>query len=149
MLGGALLVGLHLLAEYGALQLLNYPTLTTAILQQYAHGLQRAGGQRCSPLVLVLFCLLLLGIELLLRGHRRCARVGSGAARAAGPDPAGPAAGCRSSRSLGASRVLGAGRPARARWCAGCVRGTSTPVDRRRAGGATAHHARARARRRR
>ena len=36
MLGGALLVGLHMLAEYGALQLLNYPTLTTAILQQYA-----------------------------------------------------------------------------------------------------------------
>ena len=36
VLGGALLVGLHLLGEYGALQLLNYPTLTTGILDQYA-----------------------------------------------------------------------------------------------------------------
>ncbi len=31
VLGGSLLVGLHLLAEYGALRLLNYPTLTTAM----------------------------------------------------------------------------------------------------------------------
>lgn len=78
VLGGALLVGLHLLAEYGALQLLNYPTLTTAILQQYAtvfNGPQAT----LLALVLVTFCLLLLGIELLLRGRRRRARVGSGA----------------------------------------------------------------------
>ena len=35
LLGGALLVGLHLLAEFGALQLLRFPTFTTAIYDQY------------------------------------------------------------------------------------------------------------------
>ncbi|KAA1428391.1 ABC transporter permease [Nocardioides antri] len=77
VLGGALLVGLHLLAEYGALQLLNYPTLTTAILQQYATVFNGPEATLLA-LVLVSFCLLLLGLELLLRGHRRRSRVGSG-----------------------------------------------------------------------
>ena len=35
ILGGALLVGLHLLAEYGAFAMLRFDTFTTAILQQY------------------------------------------------------------------------------------------------------------------
>ena len=35
LLGGALLVGLHLLAEFGALQMLRFPTFTTAIYDQY------------------------------------------------------------------------------------------------------------------
>jgi iron(III) transport system permease protein len=77
VLGGALLVGLHLLAEYGALALLNYPTLTTAILQQYATVFNGPEATLLA-LVLVTFCLLLLGAELLLRGRRRRARVGSG-----------------------------------------------------------------------
>ncbi|WP_211318825.1 ABC transporter permease [Nocardioides silvaticus] len=77
VLGGALLVGLHLLAEYGALQLLNYPTLTTAILQQYATVFNGPEATLLA-LVLVTFCLLLLGLELLVRGRRRRARVGSG-----------------------------------------------------------------------
>lgn len=80
VLGGALLVGLHLLAEYGALQLLNYPTLTTAILQQYATVFN---GPQATLLatVLVAFCALLLVLELALRGRRRRSRVGSGASR--------------------------------------------------------------------
>ena len=77
VLGGALLVGLHLLAEYGALQLLNYPTLTTAVLQQYATVFNGPEATLLA-LVLVAFCLLLLGAELLLRGRRQRARVGSG-----------------------------------------------------------------------
>lgn len=81
VLGGALLVGLHLLAEYGALQLLNYPTLTTAILQQYATVFNGPEATLLA-LVLVTFCLLLLGLELLLRGRRRRARVGAGASGA-------------------------------------------------------------------
>lgn len=80
VLGGALLVGLHLLAEYGALQLLNYPTLTTAILQQYATVFNGPEATLLA-LVLVTFCLLLLGLELLLRGRRPRARVGSGVSR--------------------------------------------------------------------
>ena len=35
LLGGSLLVGLHLLAEFGALQMLRFPTFTTAIYDQY------------------------------------------------------------------------------------------------------------------
>lgn len=80
VLGGALLVGLHLLAEYGALQLLNYPTLTTAVLQQYGTGFNGPEATLLG-LVLVAFCLLLLGAEALLRGRRRRARVGAGARR--------------------------------------------------------------------
>ena len=33
--GGVLLVGLHLLAEFGALQALRFPTFTTAIYDQF------------------------------------------------------------------------------------------------------------------
>jgi iron(III) transport system permease protein len=80
VLGGALLVGLHLLAEYGALQLLNYPTLTTAILQQYATVFNGPAATLLA-LVLVIFCLLLLAVEHVLRGRRPLARVGSGACR--------------------------------------------------------------------
>ena len=82
VLGGALLVGLHLLGEYGALQLLNYPTLTTGILDQYRLSFNGPAATMLA-LVLVAFCLLLLGLELLARGHRRRSRVGSGVARTA------------------------------------------------------------------
>ena len=82
VLGGALLVGLHLLAEYGALQLLNYPTLTTGIFEQYRATFNGAAATLLA-LVLVVFCLVLLGLELLARGGRRHARVGSGVARSA------------------------------------------------------------------
>lgn len=82
VLGGSLLVGLHLLAEYGALQLLNYPTLTTAILAQYGTSFN---GPQATLLaaVLVVFCLALLGLELLLRRRRPHSRVGSGVNRPA------------------------------------------------------------------
>ena len=64
VLGGALLVGLHLLGEYGALQMLNYPTLTTGILDQYRIAFNGPAATLLA-LVLVAFCLLLLGLELL------------------------------------------------------------------------------------
>lgn len=80
VLGGSLLVGLHLLAEYGALQLLNYPTLTTAILEQYGTAFNGPAATLLAA-VLVVFCLGLLAVELALRGRRRHARVGSGASR--------------------------------------------------------------------
>ena len=35
LLGGGLLVALHLLAEFGALQMLRFPTFTTAIYEQF------------------------------------------------------------------------------------------------------------------
>lgn len=84
MLGGVLLVGLHLLAEFGALALLRFPTFTTAIYDQYASTFN---GQAATAMagVLVLLCLLLLLGELRLRGNRRYARIGQGAARATTP----------------------------------------------------------------
>ncbi|MDO9496440.1 MAG: iron ABC transporter permease [Nocardioides sp.] len=82
VLGGSLLVGLHLLAEYGALQLLNYPTLTTAIMQQYGTAFNGPAATLLAA-VLVVFCLVLLGLEVLLRGRRRHSRVGAGANRPA------------------------------------------------------------------
>ena len=82
VLGGSLLVGLHLLAEYGALQLLNYPTLTTGIFEQYQATFNGSAATLLA-LVLVVFCLVLLGLELLARGGRRHARVGSGVSRTA------------------------------------------------------------------
>lgn len=80
VLGGALLVGLHLLSEYGALQLLNYPTLTTGVLDQYRTTFNGPAATLLAA-VLVVFCLVLLGLELLLRGRRRVARIGSGTVR--------------------------------------------------------------------
>ena len=82
LLGGVLLVGLHLLAEFGALQLLRYPTFTTAIYDQYGSTFNGSAANMMAG-VLVLCCLLLLLGELRVRGHRHYARVGHGAARRA------------------------------------------------------------------
>ena len=84
LLGGCVLVGLHLLAEFGALALLRYNTVTTAIYDQYQSTFAGAAANMLAS-VLVLLCLLLLLAELRLRGHRRLARVGGGAARHATP----------------------------------------------------------------
>ncbi len=84
LLGGSLLVGLHLLAEFGALANLRFPTFTTAIYDQYQSTFN---GPQASALasVLVLGCLVLLMADLRLRGPRQLARVGSGAQRTASP----------------------------------------------------------------
>ena len=84
LLGGVLLVGLHLLAEFGALQLLRFPTFTTAIYDLYGSTFNGAAANMIAG-VLVLLCLLLLLGELRLRGRRRFARIGQGNARAAVP----------------------------------------------------------------
>src|SRR6478609_8319162 len=62
LLGGALLVAVHLLSEFGAFAMLRFQTFTTAI---------------------VLLCLVLLLAELAARGRARYARVDTGAARPA------------------------------------------------------------------
>ncbi|MGN0064910.1 MAG: ABC transporter permease [Nocardioides sp.] len=89
LLGGVLLVGLHLLAEFGALQLLRFPTFTTAIYDQYGSTYNGSAATMMAS-VLVLLCLLLLLGDLRLRGHRRFARVSSGAARRRTPLRLGP-----------------------------------------------------------
>ena len=80
VLGGCLLVALHLLAEFGALQMLQFPTFTTAIYDQYSSTFNGPAANMIAG-VLVLCCVLILTAELKLRGHRRYARVAHGAAR--------------------------------------------------------------------
>jgi iron(III) transport system permease protein len=80
VLGGSLLVGLHLLAEFGALQMLRFSTFTTAIYDQYRSAYDAQAANMLAG-VLVTCCAVLLLVELRLRGRRRYARLGSGAAR--------------------------------------------------------------------
>ncbi len=80
VLGGALLVGLHVLAEFGALQMLRFPTFTTAIYDHYRSAFNSAPANVLAS-VLVLGCLVLLLAELSLRGDVALWRVGAGSAR--------------------------------------------------------------------
>ncbi|MFD9666570.1 ABC transporter permease [Rhodococcus sp. NPDC059968] len=82
--GGALLVALHLLAEYGAFVFIRFDTFTTAIFEQYQSTFNGAAATMLAG-VLVLLCLTLLVIESVVRGSARYARIGSGAARRAVP----------------------------------------------------------------
>ncbi|MCV7423436.1 iron ABC transporter permease [Mycobacterium yunnanensis] len=84
ILGGGLLIGVHLLAEYGAFAMLRFPTLTTAIFEQFQATFDGAAGSTLAG-VLVLLCLLLLAAEAGARGTARYARIGSGAARHVSP----------------------------------------------------------------
>jgi iron(III) transport system permease protein len=79
---GALLVALHLLAEYGLYALMRFDTFATAIIDQF-QSIYSGPGANLLGGVLVLLCLLLLAAEALARGRERYARVGSGAPRAA------------------------------------------------------------------
>ncbi|MBO1079304.1 ABC transporter permease [Roseomonas haemaphysalidis] len=78
--GGALLVGLHLLAEYGLFALIRFDTFTTAIIDQFQSTFNGPAASMLA-LVLVLCCLGLLWLEATVRGRARYARVGAGAAR--------------------------------------------------------------------
>ena len=80
ILGGSLLISLHLLAEYGAFALVRFDTFTTAIFQQYQSSFAGAAGSMLAS-VLVLCCLVLLIAESRVRGRLRYARVGSGSPR--------------------------------------------------------------------
>ena len=71
ILGGCLLVALVLLAEYGAFEILGYQTFTTEIFTEF-HGYSFTASCALS-LVLVLFSLLVLAGEGLLRGRGRVA----------------------------------------------------------------------------
>ena len=92
LLGGCLLVGLHLLAEFGALQMLQFSTFTTAIYDQYRSSFNGPAANSLAT-VLVLACLVLLLAELKLRGRSHYSRVGGGAARPATRTPLGTLAG--------------------------------------------------------
>ena len=82
VLGGSLLIGLHLLAEYGAFALIRFDTFTTAIVEQYRSTFNGPAANALAG-VLVLCCLLLLLGESGVRGRSRFARIGAGSARPA------------------------------------------------------------------
>ncbi|MEO6986784.1 MAG: iron ABC transporter permease [Paralcaligenes sp.] len=79
--GGALLVSLHMLAEFGALALLGYQTFTTAIFEEYELEFSNASAALLA-FVLLLLCLPIILVELRLRGRTQLARVGRGTRRA-------------------------------------------------------------------
>lgn len=80
LLGGMLLVVLHVLAEFGAFSLLRFRTFTTVIYAEYTAGFAADQGAMLAC-VLLLVCLLFLFLEARLRGEHKYARVGSGARR--------------------------------------------------------------------
>jgi iron(III) transport system permease protein len=80
--GGALLIGLHLLAEYGLFAMIRFDTFTTAIVDQFQSAYNGPAANMMSG-VLVLCCFGLLGLEAATRGRERYARVGTGSAREA------------------------------------------------------------------
>ncbi len=82
ILGGGLLVGLHLLAEYGLYAMIRFDTFTTAIVDQFQSTYNGVAAHMLA-LVLVLCCLVLLAFDAALRGQRRYARIGPGVARRA------------------------------------------------------------------
>ncbi len=80
VLGGALLVSLHLLSEFGLYAMIRFNTFATAIVDQFQSVYSGAAAHMLSG-VLVLLCFGLLGLEGRLRGTSRFARIGAGAAR--------------------------------------------------------------------
>lgn len=77
LLGGAILVALHILAEFGALAFLNYDTLTVAIFDQYEVAFNGASAAMLA-FVLLLLCLLFLTFEMWVRGNRHYTRARQG-----------------------------------------------------------------------
>jgi iron(III) transport system permease protein len=88
--GGAILVGLVVLAEFGAFEILGYQTLTTEIYNELQVGFNEPAACALS-LILVFLGALLLASEDSVRGHGRTSRLGAGAARLARPVPLGRA----------------------------------------------------------
>lgn len=80
ILAGALLVGLHLLAEYGLFAMIRFDTFATAIVDVFQSAYNSPAANMMGG-VLVLCCALLLGLDGWLRGRERYARVGAGAPR--------------------------------------------------------------------
>ena len=82
--GGALLIGLHLLAEYGLYVTVRFDTFTTAIMDQFQSSYNGPAANMIA-IVLALYCIGLLFLEKAARGSERYARVGTGAARMPAP----------------------------------------------------------------
>ncbi len=80
ILGGCILVGLVVLAEFGAFEILGYQTLTTEIYNEFQVGFNEPAACALSLILVLLGALLLTG-EGGLRGRGRASRLGAGTAR--------------------------------------------------------------------
>lgn len=77
LLGGGLLVVLHMLAEFGTFAFLNYDTFTTAIFDQYTVAFNGAAAAALAGVLLVM-CIAVLALEMLVRGDGRYATIRKG-----------------------------------------------------------------------
>lgn len=84
MLGGALLVALNILVEFGAFAMMRFRTFTTEIYAAYKSGFDGAEAAGLA-IILLLFCLFCLGAEYLIRRNVHYGRIGTGARRPAAP----------------------------------------------------------------
>lgn len=82
--GGALLVALYVLADFGAVALMRVDAFTRVIYSSYRASFDRVGATVLA-LVLVALAVVLLTAERRVRGHTRRWRAGSGSPREAGP----------------------------------------------------------------
>jgi len=82
LFGGALVVAVHLLAEFGAFTMLRFRTFTTAIYDEYRLSFDGPGAASLAT-VLVGACLILLLVELRTRGADARTRSGPGTVRPA------------------------------------------------------------------
>jgi iron(III) transport system permease protein len=80
ILGGSVLVGLVVLAEFGAFEILGFRTLTTEIYTEFTVGFNQPAACAFSVILVGLGGIMLLG-ESSARGRGRSARLGAGAAR--------------------------------------------------------------------
>ncbi|MEU7901671.1 iron ABC transporter permease [Actinoplanes sp. NPDC049118] len=79
--GGALLVALYVLSDFGAVALLRTDTFTRAVFTAFELGFDRTGALVLSTVLVVLTTVLLAGESLTRRRGARYAAVGSGARR--------------------------------------------------------------------
>jgi iron(III) transport system permease protein len=78
--GGCLLIALHLFGEFGTFAMLRYPTLTTAIFDQYRLTFDGPAASLLATVVVLLGGLVLMA-ERYVRGSALYARLGPGTAR--------------------------------------------------------------------
>lgn len=69
IVGGGILIALHMLAEFGALAFLNYETFTTAIFDQYDVAFNSSAAAMMT-LVLLMLCLVIIFIQRLIIGNK-------------------------------------------------------------------------------
>ncbi|HET8929933.1 MAG TPA: iron ABC transporter permease, partial [Acidimicrobiales bacterium] len=77
---GGLIVALHMFAEFGALQMLGFPTLTTAIVQRMT-VFGDPDAARALSVVLAVVSVLVIALDAVVRGRVRPARTGAGTPR--------------------------------------------------------------------